>query len=193
MIFGWKKYIIIGFCFFGTVLPVQSDIYMFIDSKGVLNFTNVPVSSNYQLFIKEIPKRKNDEFSKRYDNLISSASKRYGVSFSLIKAMIKVESNFNPNAVSRAGAIGLMQIMPANLKHLDISDPYNAWENVMGGANYFRQLLDRFNGKVPFALAAYNAGPSMVEKYKNIPPFPETKRYVKKVMKSYNILKKNNP
>ena len=174
-------------------MPVQSDIYMFIDSKGVLNFTNVPVSSNYQLFIKEIPKRKNDEFSNRYDNLISSASKRYGVSFSLIKAMIKVESNFNPNAVSRAGAIGLMQIMPINLKHLDISDPYNAWENVMGGANYFRQLLDRFNGKVPFALAAYNAGPSTVEKYKNIPPFPETKRYVKKVMKSYNILKKNNP
>ena len=193
MISGWKKYIIIGFYFFGTVLPVQSDIYMFIDSKGVLNFTNVPVSSNYQLFIKEIPKRKNGEFSNRYDNLISSASKRYGVSFSLIKAMIKVESNFNPNAVSRSGAIGLMQIMPVNLKHLDISDPYNAWENVMGGANYFRQLLDRFNGKVPFALAAYNAGPSMVEKYKNIPPFPETKRYVKKVMKSYNILKKNNP
>jgi soluble lytic murein transglycosylase len=166
---------------------------MFIDSKGVLNFTNVPVSSNYRLFIKEIPKRKNNEFSNRYDNLISRASKRYGVSFSLIKAMIKVESNFNPNAVSRAGAIGLMQIMPANMETLDISDPYNAWENVMGGANYFSQLLDRFNGKVPFALAAYNAGPSIVEKYKNIPPFPETKSYVKKVMKSYNILKKNNP
>jgi soluble lytic murein transglycosylase-like protein len=86
-----------------------------------------------------------------------------------------------------------MQIMPANMKTLDINDPYNAWENVMGGANYFRQLLDRFKGKVPFALAAYNAGPSMVDKYNNIPPFPETKRYVKKVMKSYNILKKNNP
>ncbi|MGD9083009.1 MAG: lytic transglycosylase domain-containing protein [Desulfobacterales bacterium] len=127
--------------------------------------------------------------TKRYDDLITEASKSHGISFSLLKALIKIESDFNPRAISSAGAIGLMQIMPENIKALNIKDPFDPWENIMGGARYLKQLIGRFNGKLPMALAAYNAGPNIVDRYKRIPPFKETEDFVEKVMKYYSIFK----
>jgi len=149
----------------------------------------VPTSSNYQIYIRERPAKSSNSYStNKYDHYITEASKKHGVSFLLLKAIINVESDFNPKAVSKAGALGLMQIMPENIRRFSIRDPFNPGENIMGGTYYLKKLLERYNGKLPLALAAYNAGPTMVDRYNGIPPIEETQNYVKKVMKSYNIL-----
>lgn len=180
-----------AFFMFKAVSPLYADIYRYIDSQGVLHFTNVPTSSNYKIYIRERPARSlNSYTTNRYDYIITKASKRYGVSFSLLKALIKIESDFNPKAVSSAGAMGLMQIMPDNIKALKIVNPFDPLENILGGTRYLKQLIDRFDGKLPLALAAYNAGPKIVERYQRIPPFKETEDYVEKVMKYYSVFKK---
>jgi len=179
---------------FTSALVLYADIYKYIDSKGVLHFTNVPMSSGYELYIQERPK-KEPVFvvSNEYDHFIKLASKKHGIDFSLVKAMIKVESNFNNWAISKKGAKGLMQIMPDNYKNLKIKDPFNPRENILGGTQYIKMMIERFHGKLPLALAAYNAGPNTVDKYDQIPPFRETKNYVKKVMKYYNLLNSVRP
>ena len=173
--------------FFGVVLPVEADIYRYIDENGVMHFTNVPTSSiqNFKLFLKEKPQVINRYSSKKYDALISEASERHGVSFPLLKAIIKAESDFDPHAVSKKGATGLMQIMPENFKPLGIRDPFDPWENINAGARYFKQMYDRFKGKLALSLAAYNAGPTAVDRYKTIPPYEETEEYVRRVLKYY--------
>jgi soluble lytic murein transglycosylase-like protein len=175
-----------------TALPVCADIYKYIDGDGVLHFTDVPVSKGQdRLYIMEQPKKiKKIYSSRKYDRYISAASRKYGVSFHLLKAMIKVESDFNPRAVSRAGAKGLMQIMPLNFNSLKITDPFNPKENIYGGTQYLRKLLEHYDGKLTLALAAYNAGPTTVDQYETIPPFPETQQYVKKVLKYYYAYKR---
>jgi soluble lytic murein transglycosylase len=171
----------------GVVLPVEADIYRYIDENGVMHFTNVPTSSiqNYKLFLKEKPQITHRYSTKKYDELISDASERHGVSFSLLKAIIKAESDFDPHAVSKKGATGLMQIMPENFKPLGIRDPFDPWENINAGARYFKQMYDRFKGKLALSLAAYNAGPTAVDRYKTIPPYEETEEYVRRVLKYY--------
>jgi soluble lytic murein transglycosylase len=164
-----------------------ADIYMSIDSNGVLHFTNAPTSSQYRLYIKEHPKKKASLSS--YDHLIVEASQAIGVPFHLLKALIRVESNFDSNAVSKKGAMGLMQIMPKNIKALKIKDPFDPRDNIMGGAYYLKTLLNRFEGKLPLALAAYNAGPTIVDQYQAIPPIKETMDFVKKVMEFYYFYK----
>lgn len=119
--------------------------------------------------------------SKNLDEIYQEASQTYGVSVDLLKAMTKQESNFNPNATSRSGAQGLMQLMPATAAGLGVTDAYNPYQNIMGGAKYIRQMLDKYNGNVSLALAAYNAGSNNVDKYGGIPPFAETQNYVAKI------------
>ena len=181
------------FCFlFLSALPLCADIYMYIDKDGVAHFTNVPTSSDtdYRVYIRERSRKTSDTYSsERYDRYITKASQQHGVSFPLLKAIIKAESDFNPRAVSKKGALGLMQIMPKNLKSLQIANPFDPLENIMGGARYFKKLLKRFNGELSLSLAAYNAGPSAVDIYKTIPPFKETRDYVEKVMKFYYSFK----
>ncbi len=124
---------------------VHADIYTYIDSEGIIHFTNVPTSSDYKLYIKEKPKKiKKQSFSnKKYDAIIKKAQKKYGVEFSLIKAVIKIESSFNPKAVSKKGAKGLMQIMPMNYKTLSVKDPFDPSDNIMGGTLYLQRLMKR--------------------------------------------------
>lgn len=167
-----------------------ADIYMYIDKQGIVHFTNVPTSSDYKLYIREKPQKSLFGIAtQKYDNMIRKAQKKYGVEFSLIKAVIKVESGFNPEAVSKKGAKGLMQIMPGNFESLDVKDPFNPYQNIMGGALYLKQLLERYEYQLPLALAAYNAGPEAVDKYNNIPPYRETQDYIKRVMETYSRYK----
>ena len=174
-----------------STAPVRADIYMYLDSNGILHFTNTPTASHYKLYIKEKPKKSAaEEAMDRYDHIIKEASHISGISFALIKAMIRVESNFDPTAVSKKGAMGLMQIMPKNITALDIDDPFDPRENIIGGSVYFQQMLDRFEGKLPLALAAYNAGPGAVDRFRGIPPIKETEDYVKKVMNYYYAFQK---
>lgn len=166
--------------------PAGADIYTYVDENGVRHFSNAPTSARYEYAGPEIEKDSPGSRSpNRFDPYIREAATLYRLDFALLKAMVCVESNFNPSAVSAAGAMGLMQIMPANCRDLQIYDPYDPRENIMAGARYFRSLLTRFGHDTQLSLAAYNAGPNAVERYDGIPPYDETRNYVKRVMSEY--------
>lgn len=171
---------------------VHADIYRYIDENGVMHFTNTPTSNTheYKLYLKEKTTLSRKFYAPdKYDRFISNASAQTGVDSRLLKAMIKAESDFNPRAVSKKGAMGLMQIMPENFKMLDLQNPFDPWQNIRAGARYFQQLYERFNGKLALSLAAYNAGPTAVDHYKRIPPYKETEEYVQRVLRYYRTLK----
>ncbi len=121
----------------------------------------------------------------RLEPLIESQARAQSLDPKLVKAVIQVESGYNASALSNKGAIGLMQLMPGTARLLDVLDPYDPVQNLRGGVAYLRSLLDRFAGKVEFALAAYNAGPGAVQKHGGIPPYPETREYVQRVLSLY--------
>lgn len=116
------------------------------------------------------------------DPIFEQAANQYGIRKDLLIAVAKTESNFNASVVSGAGAIGIMQLMPETARNLGVNDPYNATDNIMGGAKYLSRLLSQYNGNISLALAAYNAGSGNVEKYGGIPPFKETQAYVRKIL-----------
>lgn len=116
------------------------------------------------------------------DPIFEQAANQYGVRKDLLIAVARAESNFNVSVVSGAGAIGIMQLMPETARNLGVKDPYNATDNIMGGAKYLSRLLSQYNGNISLALAAYNAGSGNVEKYGGIPPFKETQTYVRKIL-----------
>lgn len=175
-----------------TALPSRADVYQYIDANGTISLTNVPNDPRYRRVIAELPRSRTIISDGELEPVIARHSRVHRLHPALIRAVIKTESDFNPLAVSRAGAIGLMQLMPQTAVRLDVRDSYNPDENIGGGTKYLRQLLDRFNGNLPLALAAYNAGEHAVERYQGLPPIPETRQYVQKVLRYYRTFLTND-
>jgi soluble lytic murein transglycosylase len=173
--------------FFGLSAIVRADIYKYVDEDGVIHFTNVPNDSAYKWVMSETrPEGREvspEQLQVRYDAIISTVSRRYAMDPSLVKAVIEAESDFDPQAISKAGAVGLMQLMPETARGLGVRDLYDPLENIEGGVRHLKGLLIRFKRNIPLALAAYNAGATNVIKYGSIPPYKETRGFVDRVLK----------
>jgi soluble lytic murein transglycosylase-like protein len=177
----------------------RADVYSFTDSNGIPHFSNVPTDSRYQLLIASpsdaaaaSPKVPSTDWlarSSQYDGLIRGAAKSAAIQAALVRAVIVVESGFNPRAISKKGAIGLMQLQPATARRYGVKDIYDPEQNVRAGAHYLSDLLARFDSNLELALAAYNAGEDAVERYgRHIPPYRETLSYVPNVLRVYQRL-----
>lgn len=192
-----NKGLIVSLLFFllNVFIPanVMAEIYTYEDDNGTIHFSNVPTDPQYTMIIppKVEPrqtgkKEKQDSRQGEFNKLIADKSYQYGLDPALVKAVIAVESDFNPRAVSEKGAMGLMQLMPLTAKDLGVSNTFDPTANVDGGVRYLRYLLDYFNWDIELALAAYHAGKSRVERHLGIPPIPATHAYVKKVKTTYS-------
>jgi len=178
----------------------RADVFSFTDADGVAHFSNVPSDSRYKLLvatpgeIAPAPAEKGPSInwlarSAQYDGVIRGAAKDATIQAALVRAVIVVESGFNPRATSKKGAIGLMQLLPATAKRYGVKNIYDPEQNVRAGARYLSDLLARFDSNLELALAAYNAGEEAVERYgRHVPPFRETLAYVPSVMKVYQHL-----
>ena len=168
-------------------------LFSYLDENGVRIFTNIPPKGPVQdLKMSGEPsplpasetRGADGDTGTSYDQIIDKYAEEYRLDPQLIRSMIATESAFNPKAVSRKGAQGLMQLMPATALELGVEDPFDIEQNIDGGARYLRQMLDNFGGNVKVALAAYNAGPGAVERYGGrVPPYPETEQYVNRVLR----------
>ena len=176
--------IIATLCCLVLLSSAMGDIYGFKDENGVWHFTNVPSDPRYRLYTK-ISGLKARPYIAKYDRIIKRASKQFDVDPHLIKAIIKAESSFEPDAVSKRGAQGLMQLMPATARDMKVNDPFDPEQNILGGTKYLSLLLKRFKRNTRSAVAAYNVGATTVDKCNGVPPIPQTKRFVERVMEYY--------
>ena len=175
---------LIGFVLIWTG-PALAEIYYRIDENGVARFTNAPTTPDYRLLQPGVLPSVSRLTAASIDGLIEAFAAEHGIDSALIRAVIRAESNFNHRAVSRKGAQGLMQLMPATIGRLSVGDAFDPHENIGAGVRYLRQLLDQFEGDLTLALAAYNAGENAVLRYRGVPPYPETRDYVRKVLSQY--------
>ncbi len=190
--------------FLGGTGSARADIYRCKGPNGGQHYTNIrEPGKRCELVVRSSRKSKSKSTSKsassrltsgaprdparhnRYDGLIGEAARLYQLPEHFIRAVMRVESDFNPTVVSRAGAMGLMQLMPQTARSMGVSDPFDARQNILAGARYLRILANRFKGDIILTVAAYNAGEGAVEKYDGIPPYKETQRYVRRVLQHY--------
>ena len=182
---------------------VHADIYKYTDKRGRVILTDTPKSSKYVKLVKtwkgwvplktgSISYKNLEKNRKKHSGTIDVMAKRYQLPNYLLHAVITAESAYDSEAVSRAGAVGLMQLMPGTAKRYGVNNRRNPYENISGGAQYLRDLLKLYNNNLKLVLAAYNAGEGAVKKYNNtIPPYKETQNYVKKVIAFYNKYKQS--
>lgn len=180
----------------------QADIYECRGSDGSLDFTNVrrpgaqcrriiessdgPSPRRAAARVARPPSRPSDPHRyRRYDGFIEEAARLYQLPINFVRAVVKVESDFNPNVVSRVGAMGLMQLMPRTAASMGVVDPFNPRQNILGGTRYLRILANKFGGDLVLTVAAYNAGEGAVTRYRGVPPYDETRRYVRRVLHHY--------
>ena len=188
---GWRTWWLGGLTIIGLLaVPARGDIYMYRDTRGVLHFSNAPTEPQYQYYMPDFSNWKTTRLGridgarrKAYDRIIQDAARRHQVDTALVKAVIRAESDFVPGAVSSAGALGLMQLMPATARLHNVWRVFEPRENVEGGVSHLRYLLDRYGGNLRLALAAYNAGEKAVESHGGVPPYPETVEYLSRVLR----------
>ena len=178
-------------------LEARADIFSFTDERGVVHFTNIPgLDRRYKLIMREAGSRvpqsgqawmPSEADIRRFSSIVDTASRSHGVEPALVQAVITAESGFNPNALSRKGASGLMQLMPDTARRYGVRNIFDPVENIHGGVRYLKDLLAMFNGDMRLALAGYNAGENAVIRAGNrVPPYPETQNYVPKVIDIYH-------
>ncbi len=174
----------------------DATIYRCISHTGEMVYTNIPNHRKCTPLTTLYPPKKYRNAGEKtfknnhtYDTLIRTIAAKYDVDDALIKAIIHIESGFNHWAISRKGARGLMQLMPETSRELQVLNPFIPQQNIDAGVRYFRQIMNDFNGDIPLSLAAYNAGPNLVKRIGRIPAIPETRNYVRKVLKMYQIYK----
>lgn len=186
----------------GDTASAMAEIYCFTDSRGVVHYTNVRTDPRYKLMpgivsfsrapVRRPPFRAQAQAhsERSFESHIQEAALRYDIDPMLIKAVIKQESNFDPNATSNKGALGLMQLMPGTARDMNVNDVFDPRENIFGGTRYLKRLSSQFNGDLVLTLASYNAGPERVGSTNRIPDIPETQDYVRTVMSLYDSYKR---
>lgn len=198
---------LIVFAFLFIAKPaLSSKIYVYEDPEtGEKFFSNIPLNEKFKIYLK-LPSKKlgslkgtkrafslseSSSLGEAFDRIFEEVARKYNLDPHLLKAVAKVESNFNPRAVSPKGAMGIMQLIPSTARLVGVSDPFDPVENIHGGARYLRMLLDEFKD-LQLSLAAYNAGPEAVRQYRGIPPYPETINYVRNVLEYYRQFSKGS-
>jgi soluble lytic murein transglycosylase-like protein len=161
------------------ISPADADIYRYVDASGRVQFTDTPTHGRWNMYLKESPPATLEQHS--YKDLIRLHANSFRLEEALVKAVIKVESDYQPRVVSSKGARGLMQLIPETAKSLRVSNPFDPSENIRGGSEYLRRMLDLFDNDIELALAAYNSGPNTVKRFGGIPPYNETQNYVERV------------
>lgn len=178
-------------CFLSaSVEDASAAVYKYVDESGRVHFSNVPVESRFIFHCSE--DADSAVTGRSVYELIQYYSHRHKLDPALVKAVVKAESNFDSGCVSKAGARGLMQVLPATAAEMDIYDLFDPAQNIAAGSRYLQKMLKRFNGDLDLALAAYNAGPSVVERYAGIPPYAETRAYVKNVKRYFDQYRNNS-
>jgi soluble lytic murein transglycosylase-like protein len=178
---------------FLPLAPVFGDVFAFKDANGVMTFTNVPNHAGYRRVLKENAGQTylGSAISNSYEDLIRSIAGRHNLDTDLVRAVIRAESDFDSTARSNKGAMGLMQLMPDTARLHHVIDAFNPSDNVEGGVRHLKMLLERYQGNLELSLAAYNAGSGAVEKHGGIPPFAETREYVRRVLRFYDSYRGN--
>ena len=187
-----RSVLLAAVCVLAAAAAAEAQIFAWRDASGQLILSDKARTDGGEVTTYEVAgtarplrvTRPADERSAKFDPLIEAHARQHGLEADLVRAVIQVESGFNPYAVSAKGAMGLMQLMPATATELGVVNPFEPEQNIRGGVAYLRRLLDRFGHKMELALAAYNAGPGAVDKYgQQVPPYRETQAYVKKITK----------
>lgn len=180
----------------GSVSQAWADIYSFVDAEGVVHFTNVPVDGRYRFKEKEYVRKFKvflyESNERQYEPVIQKVAKQEDLDPDLLRSLVSVESNFDPVAISPKGAMGLTQLMPETAKSLGVDNVFHPEQNLEAGARHLRALLEKYDGDVMLALAAYNAGEKAVEAYQGVPPYPETEAYVREVLRRYRKAKERS-